>query len=199
MVGLAQKKEADVVGCVIKEAGSERLLFSGDHRPAHLFFVSYFWFRHKLMADEPSNAVWGTALLASQKALLDAENRFGFVFNPRLFMYAEDNDFSMRMMELDYKIYFASRALVYHKHSDSCVNQKYDNSFLLYYATRNTILVARQHLSLLWLGLFFVYYPAVRIKDVLLRFIQGRSREASNILEGLWDGVRNVQGKWKKH
>jgi len=198
-VVVSQENNASVVTCVVKEAGTGKLLFSGDHRPSKLFYVSYFWFKHKLQDDEQSNMAWGTAMMIRKDALFDLENRDGFFFNPQLFLYAEDNDFSMRVIDSGRCIYLASKAYVYHKHTDSCVNKKFRNSFLLYYATRNTILVARRHITGIWLLFFCVYYPTVRLKDVLIKIWRRQFREAFNILEGLWDGYRNVSGKWRKH
>lgn len=198
-VAVSQEKNAGVVTCVVKEARSGNLLFTGDHRPSRLFYVSYFWFRDKLQKDEPSNMAWGTAMMIRRDALIAKERLSGYVFDPQLFLYAEDNDFSIQILELGYKIYLASNAFVFHKQTDSCVNKKFRNSFLLYYSTRNTILVARRHISGIWLLLFHIYYPTLRFKDMLFRLFCGQSREASNILEGIWDGYRNVSGKWRKH
>jgi GT2 family glycosyltransferase len=198
-VAVSQERNASVVTCVVKEAGTGNLLFTGDHRPSRLFYVSYFWFRHKLQDDEPSNMAWGTAMMIRKDALFDAVNQEGYFFDSHLFLYVEDNDFSMRMIDLGRCIYLASKAFVFHKQTDSCVNKKFTNSFLLYYATRNTILVARRHISGVWLLFFHLYYPTVRLKDMFFRLVRGQLREASNILEGLWDGYRNVSGKWRKH
>jgi len=184
---------------VAKEAGTGDLVFSGDHRPSRLFYVSYFWFRHKLQEDEPSNMAWGTAMMIRKNVLFKLENRDGYFFDPHLFLYSEDNDFSMRILDLGYRIYLASNAFVFHKQTDSCVKKKFGNSFLLYYSTRNTILVARRNISGIWLFFFHVYYPAARFKDVFIRLLRRQFREASNILEGLRDGYRNVSGKWQKH
>ncbi|MFC2161153.1 glycosyltransferase family 2 protein [Acidobacteriota bacterium] len=196
---VSQENNASVVTCVVKEAGTGKLLFSGDHRPSKLFYVSYSWFKHQLQDDEPSNMAWGTAMMIRKDALLDLENRDGFVFDPRLFLYAEDNDLSMRVINMGRQIYLASKAYVYHKQTDSCVNKKFQNSFLLYYATRNTVLVARRHIKGIWRLLFSVYYPTVRLKDMLIKILRRQFREASNIFEGLWDGYRNISGKWRKH
>ncbi|MFC2166811.1 glycosyltransferase family 2 protein [Acidobacteriota bacterium] len=198
-MAVSREKKASVVTCVVKEAGTGKLLFTGDHRPPWMFYVSYFWFRHKLQNDEPSNMAWGTAMMIKKDALDDMERQNGDVFDPQLFLYSEDNDFSMRMIDLGYRIYLASKAFVFHKQTDSCVKKKYGNSFLLYYSTRNTILVARRNISGIWLLLFHLYYPTIRLKDLLFRLFRGQYREASNILEGFWDGYRNVSGKWRKH
>ena len=167
-VNVSGKHNASVVACVVKDADTGNLLFTGDHRPSKLFYVSYYWYRHKLQDDEPSNIAWGTAMMIRRDAVLEAEGHNGFVFDPQLFLYAEDNDFSMRMIDMGQRIYLASRACVYHKQTDSCLNKKFKNAFLLYYSTRNTILVARRHIQGLWLLFFYVYYPTVRLKDVLV-------------------------------
>ncbi len=198
-VAVSQKRNASVVTCVVKDAVSGDFLFTGDHRPPRLFYMSYFWFQHKLIDDEPSNMAWGTAMMIRKDALFDAEKQDGYVFDPELFLYAEDNDFSMRILNLGRSIFLASKALVFHKQTGSCVNRRYQNSFLLYYATRNTILVAKRHITGVWLLFFYVYYPFVRFKDMLFRLVQGQYLESLNILEGLWDGCRNVSGRWRKH
>ncbi len=198
-VAVSKERNASVVTCVVKDAETGDLLFTGDHRPSRLFYVSYLWFRHKLLDDEPSNMAWGTAMMIRKDAILDIESQIGYVFDPQLFLYSEDNDFSMRMLDMGYRIYLASKAFVFHKQTGSCLNQKYKNSFLLYYATRNTILVAKRHISGVWLLFFHVYYPCVRFKDVVFRLVRGQFHAASNILEGLWDGYRNVSGRWGKH
>jgi len=198
-VAVSLERNAGVVTCVVKEAGTGNLLFTGDYRPSRLFYVSYAWFKHTLQDDEPSNMAWGTAMMIRKDVLDEKESQDGYVFDPQLFLYVEDNDLSMRMLDSGNKIFLASKAYVYHKQTNSCVNKKFGNSFLLYYATRNTILIARRHISGIWLLLFHLYYPTVRLKDVFFKLVRGQFREASNIFEGLWDGYRNVSGKWRKH
>jgi len=198
-VGVSRKKGADVVGCVVKESKTGRVLFSGDHRPPNLFYVSYYWFRHELQGDEPSNMVWGTAMLVHQKVLRELDNIYGGFFNQKLFLYAEDYDFCFKIKKMGYKIFLAYKAFVYHKHKESCVTRRYQNSFLLYYSTRNTILVAKKYLSGIWLFLFHGYYPLAKIKDLIIKLKEGKPHEAVYLLKGLKDGYFNVYGKWKEH
>lgn len=198
-VGVSQKKRADVVGCVVKESKTGKLLFSGDHRPHHLFYVSYYWFRHELQGDEPTNMVWGTAMLVHQDALRELDTIYGEVFNHKLFLYAEDYDFCFKIKKMGYEIFLAHNALVYHKHEESCVTRKYQNSFILYYSTRNTILVAKEYLSGIWIFLFHGYYLLTKIKDLIIKLKEGKPHEAVFLLKGLKDGHLNVYGKWKEH
>ncbi len=198
-VGVSQKNKADVVGCVVKESKTGKLLFSGDHRPHHLFYVSYFWFRHELQGDEPTNMVWGTAMLINQKALRALDNIYGEFFDHKLFLYSEDYDFCFKIKKIGSKVFLAHKALVYHKHKESCVTRRYQNSFNLYYSTRNTFIVAKEYLSGIWLILFHSYFPLTIVKDLVIKLKVGKPHEAVFLLKGLKDGYLNVYGKWKEH
>ena len=198
-VRLTIEKNADIVGCLIKDQQTGKRMFTGDHRPSELFYFSYFWFRHHLKDYEHSNMAWGTAMLLGKKALKSMENTYGYFLDPRLFLYMEDIDFSIKIRKLGFQIYQANRAVVFHKNFSSCVKKKYQNSFLLYYSTRNTLLVAKSLLSGLWLLMFHIYFPVLRLKDVFLKLSKRKFREAQNILEGLRDGYRGVSGKWHRH
>ena len=90
-------------------------------------------------------------------------------FEPRVFMYCEDLDFSLRVRRAGFKILFVPASLVHHAVSDETNRE----SLRIYYSTRNLLEVMRRHaawyqwatfvvnFAVRWLG-FFALLACVR-------------------------------------
>lgn len=197
-VEVSEKKDSGVVGSVIKNIDGREIMFSGDRRSPNLFYWRNLHSNNNLRDDEPSNMVWGTAMLIHKNVLNAHERYFGYVLNPRYFLYIEDNEFCMKTKKLGYQIYIAKKSVVFHKHTQSCVNQIFQESLIHYYLTRNMIFLANDMLSGFWLVLFHVYHWTARVKEIVWKLVVGKNNEATAIFEGLLDGYRNVSGKWRR-
>lgn len=67
------------------------------------------------------------------------------LLDPDYFLYLEDTDYSYRVINAEYKIYYAASSIIYHKVTSSTAK---DNRLLpLYYSTRNRLLFAKKNLG----------------------------------------------------
>lgn len=67
------------------------------------------------------------------------------LLDPEYFLYLEDTDYSYRVINAEYKIYYAASSIIYHKVTSSTAK---DNRLLpLYYSTRNRLLFAKKNLG----------------------------------------------------
>ena len=87
----------------------------------------------------------GAAMLVPRGVL----ERVG-VFDPELFFYSEDTDWSLRACEAGYRLYVAPASKVWHKVSAASGGES--SPVTLYYNLRNTIVVCERHAPLGWFG-----------------------------------------------
>jgi hypothetical protein len=197
-VATARNMDASIVGCLIKDAAGERVLFSGDNRPPGAFYMRSFRRPHgNPLMDELSTQVNGCAMLIRREALEAHRRRYGYYMNPKLFLYGEETQFCLQTLKLGLRIAVSKKAVAYHKVSRSTPeNQK--GTMFLYYTTRNSYLIGTSVLSGWDLQFFRLNYPFARIRVILWKLLMGRSREAFAVAEGLRDGYAGVTGQWRK-
>jgi GT2 family glycosyltransferase len=193
------EKKAGVVGCAVKDPSDQSYLFLGDRRPKELFYFHYLYPENHSLSAQPTMTAWGTAMLIRRDALVAHERAYRYFFNSQFFLYMEDYEFCIHARQLGFPAYLAKQAVVYHDISKGYAHRIFQNRLTLYYVTRNTMFLARRILPPMWFCLFHIYYPLVRLKDIVIWFCRGRAREAGVILEGLHDGYRKVKGKWRRH
>lgn len=113
-------------------------------------------------------------------------------FDPRFFMYEEDLELCLRILDRGWAIRYAPESLVRHKGQgsvrkkdesfvdiDSALNPSYP--FYLYHRTKNRLLTASKHARGADAARFLVFYPAV------LALTCARAAR-----HGRWDGIRAV-------
>jgi hypothetical protein len=193
-VEVAVNKNCSIVGFIIKDMNG-KIVFSGDWRRSELFYIRQSSPIIKLKRDIPSNAVIGCAMLIHKKALIHHKNLHGYYFDKNLFLYGEETEFCLNIKRAGHKIFIAKDAIVYHKISHS-INPSWRESTKLYYMTRNAIFLANKLLSGGWLILFHLYFPIARLKVILTKLFELKSKEAFSIIQGLVDGYRKMGGKW---
>jgi GT2 family glycosyltransferase len=199
-VEVLRRRQAGIVGCVIKDATGTRTLFGGDLRPPKFFYAPYRLFLRKHRpGDEAVSVVWGTAMLIRRDVLLAHKARFGHFLNPAYFLYMEDCDFCFHTQKMGYPIIVAKKAVVYHGHTTNYAQTKFRNAITLYYSTRNAFHVANNFLPIGWRLAFYLYFPLVRSKDIFSLLIHRKTVEVRALVDGLWDGYRGVKGEWPKH
>ena len=83
------------------------------------------------------------------------------------FLYYEELDWSRRIQQAGYQIYYQPSALVYHKESMT-VGKAYP--LKVYYQTRNRILFMRRNVSALPLMIFLIYYTVLALPKAIVTY-----------------------------
>ena len=145
----------------------------------------------------PSDCVHGGAMLIRADALRAVHAARGNYFLEGLFMYNEGAEFHYQAGRLGYGAVTARKAVVYHKNARSSGGT--ENPLAYYYTERNRVLVASQVLPLGWRILFHLVNVPLGSARILKNAVRGRVAAAQAILEGLADGYRGRDGKWRRH
>ena len=104
------------------------------------------------------------------------------------FLYAEDLDYTLRVRQAGYHLYYEPTVVCFHKVSRShWLDRKRASPLLNYYTNRNRVLIARKWLSAGERAVFYAYFTVSRIALGLLH--ADRSYWA-----GMWDGFRGRTG-----
>lgn len=107
------------------------------------------------------------------------------------FLYYEELDWSRRIQQAGYRIYYQPSALVYHKESMTVGKA---NPLKVYYQTRNRILFMRRNAAPLPLSIFLVYYATVALpKGIITYSLSGQWPFLRALLNGVsWNLRRGV-------
>lgn len=104
------------------------------------------------------------------------------------FLYYEELDWSMRLTESGYKLWYVPQALVIHKESMSTGN---DTPLKRYYMTRNRLLFAKRNRKGTVRILSYIYQTAVACpKDILIALLRRRVDLAKAICTGVNDFMK---------
>ena len=128
-----------------------------------------------------TNFAHGCAMLVSRE-VIDAVGRFA----ERFFLYYEELDWSQRILDAGFIIYYQPSATILHKES---VSVGRNSSLRTYYLTRNRILYMRRHASWLQRCIFYVFFATfVLPKHALSHLFMGRFVHARAFMRGvLWN------------
>lgn len=119
----------------------------------------------------------GCAMMVSRE-VVEKVGRFA----ERFFLYYEELDWSQRIRDAGYLIYYQPSASILHKESVS-VGQ--NSPMRTYYLTRNRILFMRRHCSWFQRVVFFLFFSLfVLPKHVLAYVISGQLEHAKAFLQG---------------
>lgn len=115
--------------------------------------------------DQPSytNYGHGAAMMVKRKAIYEA-GPLADVF----FIYYEELDWSQRIKNAGFKIYYQPEALLYHKESMTVGKE---SPMKAYYHTRNRILFMRRHSKPHEFLFFMMFYMSLVLPKNLLRYI----------------------------
>lgn len=109
----------------------------------------------------------------------DIVKKFGYLFDPDYFIYAEDVDLGLRIRLIGSKIIFVPNAVLYHMHAMTA--KKMNGAYTTFLLEKNLLMTFFKVLSFGNIALFFPYVLLMRIlaiiRDVLtLRFLNAFSR-----------------------
>ena len=127
----------------------DRIWFAGAGFDPHRGYGRHVRFRE---LDDPSETdvvetdrACGAAMLVSRGVVEEVG-----IFDPELFLYSEDTDWSLRARAAGRRHYVVPRSRVYHKVSATSGGANMPTP--LYYVTRNTLVVCERWAPLGWLG-----------------------------------------------
>lgn len=109
------------------------------------------------------------------------------------FLYYEDTEYSMRAAKAGIKICYCYEARVYHKVNGSTMgNASPANA---YYISRNWLMCNHKYLGRKY-GLFLAYYALNRCAWMIIWLLQGKTRMAGAVLQGIKDYRHGKNGKY---
>ncbi len=115
----------------------------------------------------------------------DIVKKFGYIFDPNYFIYAEDVDLGLRLRMLGYKVLFVPKATLYHMHA--MTTKSFESGYATYLLERNLLATFIKILSFNNIILFLPYVVFMRIialiKDIMTFKI---SNALSRIKAFLW-------------
>jgi GT2 family glycosyltransferase len=107
------------------------------------------------------------------------------------FMYHEDTDYSIRLLQGGYKIEIVPESKIYHKVGKSSGGK--ESAFSIYYNTRNRFLVLKKYKSFFYATAFpFTFFS--RIVRMLLLMTQNR-KEWRAFFQGIKDSKKGITGQ----
>jgi GT2 family glycosyltransferase len=137
-------------------------------------------------------ALYGTALLLS-RAMYEKVGGFDEAF----FAYYEDTDLSIRSAKAGFRNVLDPSARVYHRERPRTEGGEHVAPYLLYYMTRNKILLWTKHGRRDARLRVFVWEFSRRMGEIASGRLHRRHPQlAQAILAGLWDGWRGVGGRY---
>lgn len=108
-------------------------------------------------------------------------------FAERFFLYYEELDWSQRIQNAGYLIYYQATALIYHKESVSVGKA---NPLKVYYLTRNRILFMRRNTNPVQLTVFYAFFLCFALpKHSVIYSIKGQFAYLKAIWKGTWWNV----------
>ena len=116
------------------------------------------------------------------------------LFDESFFMYCEDSDYSVRLMERGIPMVLNPNAILWHKVGMSTGGGY--NMFNTYYNTRNRLLCIKKHKGYFsWTALFITYIT--RMIRIVQYMLTGKKYWKA-VWWGVSDGFRNVNGETKR-
>ncbi|TAE31058.1 MAG: glycosyltransferase family 2 protein [Cytophagales bacterium] len=131
--------------------------------------------------DKPgfTNFAHGCAMLVSRR-VVERVGRFA----ERFFLYYEELDWSQRIKDAHFQIYYQPSATILHKES---VSVGWRSTLQTYYMTRNRILYMRRHCTPAQRLLFYGFFAgAVAPKHLLGYVLTGQLAHAKAFVRGIW-------------
>lgn len=115
----------------------------------------------------------------------------GFL-DERFFLYYEDTEYSLRALENGIRIWYCSKAVVYHKVNGATKGN--DNPLSVYYITRNWLICNKMHMNAIFY-LFCFYFALNRIAWVVIWLFQGKKNMIKELRKGVSDFRSGQNGR----
>lgn len=137
----------------------------------------------KYLINREVEVMHGAAMMVPRKVIEDVGTMIECYF-----LYYEEFDWSYRILEHGYKIWYEPAALIYHKEGTKLGKEL--TPFREYYLVRGRILFARRNLEYLdrWLSCFYLL-GVVMIRNLMKNLIQRRWKSVEAVLKGSFDGL----------
>lgn len=145
----------------------------------------------------PSDCAHGGAMMMRADALRAIHTATGNYFREGLFMYNEGAELQYHAARAGYHTVIARKAVVYHKNARSSGGT--ENPIAYYYTERSRLLVANAVLPFGWRVLFHLVNVPLVSGRIMKNVLRRRTVAAKAILEGVLDGYRGREGKWRQH
>ena len=111
----------------------------------------------------------GAAMMVSRKVI----DKVG-MFPEKFFLYYEEMDWSRRITNAGYKIYYQPLGKIYHKESLTVGRQ---SPIKVYYQTRNRILYMRRNTNFMQFSVFIVFFTLVSTPKAISKYLISRQHE----------------------
>jgi GT2 family glycosyltransferase len=149
--------------------GRNKVIGRGKNNNSELFKSGFTYFAH------------GAAMII-RKSLVEKVGVFPEIF----FLYYEELDYSYRVRKAGYKIYFNSKAVIYHRVSHTVGE---DSPLKTYYMTRNRIMFMQRNFSWFRFVIFILFFIFFTIpKNFFNYIISGRKDLFSSFYKAiLWN------------
>ena len=127
----------------------------------------------------PTSFAHGCAMLV-RRAVVERVGRFA----DRFFLYYEELDWSQRIRDAGFLIYYQPSVAILHKES---VSVGVHNPLKTYYLTRNRILFMRRHCSAVQRLVFYGFFAGCVLPKHLFSYLAaGKFRHAGAFVRGVW-------------
>lgn len=126
----------------------------------------------------------------------DIANKFGYIFDPDYFIYAEDVDLGLRLRLLGYKVIFVPKAIIYHLHS--ATTRKFDGSKTTFLLERNLLMTFFKILSFRNILLFLPYVLLIRLSAILKDILTLNFKNAFSRLKAIFWVIFNFNIIYQK-
>ena len=127
----------------------------------------------------PTSFAHGCAMMVKRE-VIERVGRFA----ERFFLYYEELDWSQRIQNAGYLIYYQASALIYHKESVSVGKA---NPLKVYYLTRNRILFMRRNTTPVQLTVFYAFFLCFALpKHSFMYSVKGQFAYLKAIWKGTW-------------
>ncbi|MGD1101085.1 MAG: glycosyltransferase family 2 protein [Terriglobia bacterium] len=201
LMAVAKESGAGIIGAVMFDESGKEPVFSGRISMKRQFFYPLVnWQLPPPATDKefwPSDCAHGGAMVIRADVLRAVQAATGNYLREGLFMYNEGAEFQHHAAHLGHHAVVAKNAVVYHKNARSSGGT--ENPIAYYYTERSRLLVANVVLPLGWKVLFHLVNVPLVSARILKNVIRRKRVAAQAIMEGLVDGYRGREGKWRRH
>ena len=201
LMAVAKESGEGIVGAVMYDETGKHPFFNGRISMTRQFFFPIVkWHLPPPATDRdfwPSDCAHGGAMMMRAEALRAVYAATGNYFREGLFMYNEGAELQYHAARAGHHTVIARKAIVYHKNARSSGGT--ENPIAYYYTERSRVLVANVALPFAWKVLFHLVNLPLVTARILKNVIRRRPVAAKAILEGVLDGYRGREGKWRRH
>lgn len=152
--------------------GRNKIIGQGENDNKELYKSDYTHFAH------------GAAMII-RKSLIESVGVFPEIF----FLYYEELDYSIRIRRAGYKIYFNSKAVIYHRVSHTVGE---DSPLKVYYMTRNRIMFMQRNFSKIQFTIFLLFFIIFTVPKNSFKYLtSGRKDLLTSFYKAIYWNLRS--------